>query len=55
MESVHRNNVTMLNGKIKLLKEDDISFRPLSEAIFNCIATEEIYKTMQQYKIEELI
>jgi len=58
MESFHQDNVTLLKGKIKSLKEDDISFRPLSEAIFNCITIEEIYKIkslLKQHKIEELI
>ena len=58
MKTFHSNNMTILKEKIKLLDAEDASFKPLSDAIFNCISIEEIFKIkrlLKQHRIEEVL
>ena len=57
MEEFHEKNTRFLEEKIKSLEQDS-SLKPLSDAIFNCITVEEIFKIkklLKEHKIEELI
>ena len=58
MEDHYQNQIKILNEKIKATEENDASFKPLSDAIFNCITIEEIFKIkklVRNREFEELI
>ena len=44
MESYYQGQIKLLQEKIKSMGENKASFKPLSDAIFNCITIEEIFK-----------
>ena len=44
METHYQNQIKIFSEKIKSMENDDASFKPLSDAIFNCITIEEIFK-----------
>ena len=44
MENHYENQINLLREKVKSLEGDDQSLKPLSDAIFNCITIEEIFK-----------
>ena len=58
MEDFYDKTTVMLKEKINSMEEDKASFKPLSDAIFNCITIEEIFKIktlLKQHKIEQVI
>ena len=44
IENHYQNQLKLLQEKIKSMEENKASFKPLSDAIFNCITIEEIFK-----------
>ena len=58
METFHSKNITILKEKIKSMERESASFKPISDAIFNCITIEELLKIkrlLKQHKIEEIL
>ena len=58
METHYQNQIKIFSEKIKSMEEDDATFKPLSDAIFNCITIEEIFKIkklVRNREFEELI
>ena len=58
MEEHYETQINILKEKVKSLNEDDYSFKPLADAIFNCITIEEIFKIkklIRNREFEELI
>ena len=54
----HEKNIAMLKAKIKSMEEGKGSLKPLSDAIFNCVTMEEIFKIkslLKQHDIDQII
>ena len=58
IENHYQNQLKLLQEKIKSMEENKASFKPLSDAIFNCITIEEIFKIkklVRNREFDELI